>query len=86
MNNKMIDYKSRLCTAIFSDVLDDLGYTKQLLPISIKPNFLEAKVYGRARTMTTRPLETGEDPKKVYDGISFLERMNPGEVLGGNSK
>jgi hypothetical protein len=37
--------KNSLSTAIVSDVLDEMGYKNQMLPIEIKPNFNEAKIF-----------------------------------------
>src|SRR3989344_478501 len=77
----MIDYKSRISAAIISDVLDELGYTRHLLPPDIKPNFVNARLFGRARTMTLKPITNREDYQEVYRGLYFLERLDKGEVL-----
>jgi len=77
----MKDYKSLISSAIISDVLDAMGYYSQMLPLEIKPNFLEAKVFGRARTMKIKLLKKGDDYADVYKGLYFLEKLNAGEVL-----
>jgi len=77
----MTDYKSRLSSAIISDVLDEMGYTQQLLPPEIKPNFVKARLFGRARTMSLKPITDGEDHRDVYRGLHFLEQLSKGEVL-----
>ena len=73
--------KDKLSTALISDVLDEMGYQQQMMPIEIKPNFLEARIFGRARTMTLKPLEHGENYLDVYKGLYFVERLNKGDVL-----
>ncbi len=77
----MIDYKTRLSSAIISDVLDEMGYTHQLLPSDIKPNFVKARLFGRARPMSLKPITNGEDHREVYRGPHFLEQLNKGDVL-----
>lgn len=77
----MRNYKSRISSAILSDVLDSLGYEHQLLPSEIRPNFIEARIFGRARTMTLKPLDSGQDYKEVYKGLNFLATLNQREIL-----
>ncbi|MFA4887113.1 MAG: RraA family protein [Candidatus Nanoarchaeia archaeon] len=77
----MVDYKSFISSAIISDVLDEMGYTQQLLPSEIKPNFVKARLFGRARTISLKPITDGEDHRDVYKGLYFLEQLNKGEVL-----
>jgi len=79
-NNYQKNLKKTLNTAILSDVMDDMGYQYQMLPIEIKPNYPEAKFFGRARTMSLRPILNG-NYHEIYKGILFLENMKPGEVL-----
>ncbi len=77
----MQEYKNKLSTALLSDILEDIGYSNQLLPIEIKPNFVEAKIFGRARTMTLKSITEKEDYREVYKGLIFLEQLVPGEIL-----
>lgn len=77
----MIQYKDRLATAVFSDVLDDMGYRNQMLPMTIKPNIPEAKICGRARTLQLKALEQGEDPRGIYRSLGLVQRLEAGEVL-----
>lgn len=76
-----------LSAALVSDILDDMGYTNQMLPAYLKPNYEDALIIGRARTLQLKQLIAGDDYKAIYEGLPFLESMNPGEVLvvGGGS-
>lgn len=73
--------KTSMSSAMLSDVLDEMGYQNQMLPLELKPNYLEARVYGRARTMKLKALEKGDDYRDVYRGLPFIEQMKQGEVL-----
>ena len=77
----MTNYKAHLTSAIISDVLYEMGYTQQLLPPEIKPNFMKACLFGRARTMSLKHITDGEDPRDVYRGLHFIEQLKKGEVL-----
>ncbi|MDO8556796.1 MAG: cytidyltransferase, partial [Nanoarchaeota archaeon] len=77
----MRNCKNILSTALISDILDELGYKEQMLPIQIKPNFLAAKIFGRARIMTLKHLSKKENYKDVYKGLYFLETLKKGEIL-----
>jgi len=73
--------KNRLSSAILSDVLDSMNYPMQMLPIEIKPNFSEAKLFGRARILKLKRLKKKEGYKQVYKGLYFLESLDKGDVL-----
>lgn len=77
----MIDYKSYISSAVISDVLASLGYENQLLPNEIKPNFLKARIFGRARTLTLKELSNGQDYRGIYKSLNFVAGLNSGEVL-----
>jgi regulator of RNase E activity RraA len=85
MNKNLKDY---LSTALVSDIMDELGYTSQMLPLQIKPNFRDAKIIGYARTIQLKPISANDDYRDIYKGLPFIETMNAGEVLvvGGGSK
>ncbi|MGV8162444.1 MAG: RraA family protein [Candidatus Nanoarchaeia archaeon] len=74
-------YKDKLSSALISDVLDEKGYCYQMLPLEIKPNFLDARIFGRARTMKLKVIAEGDNYKDVYMGLYFIEDMAPGEIL-----
>lgn len=77
----MKDVLDRLSTAAISDIMDRLGYLNQMLPIEIKPNFNEAKIFGKARIIKLKALVDDKNYKKVYDGLYFLESLGKGDVL-----
>ncbi|MEK6927920.1 MAG: RraA family protein [Nanoarchaeota archaeon] len=76
MNNK----KKYLSTASISDILDSKGYKNQMLDISIKPNFIEAKIFGKAKIISIKPIKDN-NYKEVYKGLYFLESLKEGEIL-----
>lgn len=73
--------KNNLSTALISDILDEEGFRNQMLPIEIKPNFLEAKIFGKARIMTLKPIKEEENYQDVYKGLYFLESLDKGDIL-----
>ncbi len=73
--------KDELSTALISDLLDEEGFKNQMLPIEIKPNFSEAKIFGKVRIMTLKPIEEGENYHEVYKGLYFLEMLDKGDIL-----
>ena len=77
----MVNYKEQISTPIISDTLDSIGYEHQMLPVGIKPNFLTAKIFGRARTMKLERITEGTDYRDVYQSLYFVEGMKAGEVL-----
>lgn len=77
----MKDIKLKLSSAIISDVLEEMGFLNQMLSIKIKPNFIDAKIFGKARIITLKKLEKREDYSKVYKGLYFIESMNKGDLL-----
>ncbi|HIJ13726.1 TPA: RraA family protein [Candidatus Woesearchaeota archaeon] len=86
---KKENVKKYISTALISDILDDMGYQKQVLSVEIKPNFHEAKIFGYARTLKLKTLSPKDDYRDIYKGLSFIESMNTGEVLivsGGSKK
>ncbi len=80
-HSKMSKLKERLSTALISDVLDEEGFRNQMLPVSIKPNFPEAKIFGKVRIMSLKPLKENESYKEVYRGLYFLESLDRGDVV-----
>ena len=83
-----LNIKKDISTALISDILDDMGYQKQMLSVEIKPNFHEAKILGYARTLKLNLLSPKDDYRDIYKGLPFIESMNEGEILvvGGGSK
>ncbi|MFA5724352.1 MAG: RraA family protein [Candidatus Pacearchaeota archaeon] len=77
----MEEIKEKLSTALLSDIMDELGFKNQMLPIEIKPNFNEAKIFGKARIMKLKEITKDEDYSDVYKGLYFLESLNKGDIL-----
>jgi len=73
--------KDNLSTALISDILDEEGFRNQMLPIDIKPNFPEAKIFGKAKIMSLKPIKEGESYQEVYKGLYFLESLDKGDVI-----
>ncbi len=67
--------------ALVSDVLDEMGYKNQMLPIDIKPNFQDARIFGKANIMSLKKISNDEDYTDVYKGIYFLETLGKGDIL-----
>ena len=76
----MKDIIDILSTALVSDILDEAGHPNQLLPIEIKPNFADAKIFGKAKIMSLKEIGN-ENYQRVYDGLYFLESLTKGDVL-----
>lgn len=73
--------KDELCSALISDTLISMGYENQMLPIEFKPNFEEAKIFGKVRTILLKAIEKNDNYKDIYKGIRFLEEMKPDEII-----
>jgi 4-hydroxy-4-methyl-2-oxoglutarate aldolase len=67
-----------LCAGMFSDNLDKLG-RKHCVAASWHSNFAPFRCQGRARTVRLETLET--DDENITTGLSFIEMIQPGEVL-----
>ena len=73
--------RSRLYTAVLSDVLDGLGLRHQAMPAAIRPLDDELVLAGFARTGLYREVyhvEPGENPYELE--IALIDDLKPGEV------
>lgn len=78
--NKYFNFISRfLSSAIFSDVLDELGLDG-FIP-GLKSNRTNAKIMGRAKTLKIRKLKDGEDPNGIYDALDSYETVVPNDII-----
>ena len=59
----------KLCSGLFSDVMDRLGYRKQIIT-GMHKNHLLISFMGRARTVSIRAEDT--DDENIRMGLSFL--------------
>lgn len=69
---------NELCSGLFSDIMDQLGYRKQVIT-GLKRNQDLVSVLGRARTMKIETIETKDE--NIRQGLSFLADIQAGEVL-----
>jgi 4-hydroxy-4-methyl-2-oxoglutarate aldolase len=84
MDTTSADYydlvESKLYTSVLADVMDNLERWNQTLPHDIRPVYGEAKVAGRAATMSTVEVDTvPAEPHKLL--LELLDSLEPGEVV-----
>lgn len=77
MNELNIDV-SQLDSGMFSDVLDALGYRRQIITGFLR-NHRGIKCLGRARTLEIKTMDT--DDENIKTGLTFLGSVLSGEVL-----
>ena len=73
--------RSKLYTAVLSDVLDELGHMDQALPPAIRPLDDTQVMVGFARTGLYREVyrvEPGENPYELE--IALVDSLKPGEI------
>ena len=71
---------AELCSAVLSDVLDDLGYRAQALPWEIRSLGRLSRMAGRAATLEV--VETDVLPATPYQTLmALLDALVPGEVV-----
>lgn len=73
--------KNKLFSGIISDILDEMGFKDLVFPPDFKPNFKEAKIFGRARTILLGELKEGDNPDGIYKALELMETVNPNEVI-----
>ena len=72
--------QERLYTAVIADVMDELGYHRQVMSYEIRPLFDDAKIVGRAATMLAA--EVYELPAEPFALVmQHLDELRPGEVV-----
>lgn len=67
-----------LCSGIFSDVMDTMGYRGQIIT-GFQKNKSTISVLGRARTLKIETIET--DNENIRMGLSFVGKVGKGEIL-----
>ncbi len=67
-----------LCSGLFSDVMDSLGYRHQVITGFIKNKDLVSAL-GRARTVKIETMDTKDE--NIRKGLSFLAEVGKDEVL-----
>lgn len=72
--------EQQLYTSVIGDVMDELGYWRQVMRHDIRPLFDEAKIVGRAATMLAAEVyELPAEPFKLE--MQLLDELRPGEVV-----
>ena len=72
--------EGKLYTSVLADVMDELGYTRQVMRHDIRPLYEGARVVGRAATMLACEVyETPAEPFKLE--LELLDSLTPGEVV-----
>jgi regulator of RNase E activity RraA len=72
--------EERLYTSVLADVMDDLGYRRQVMDHRIRPLYPEARVVGRAATMLAGEVyDVPAEPFKLE--LELLDSIEPGEVV-----
>ncbi|MBC9209545.1 RraA family protein [Roseomonas aerophila] len=73
--------QDRLFSAMLSDVLDGLGYTRQALPARIRPLDDSVRMAGRARTALYLEVFEAKEGENPYDlEIDLVDSLAPGEI------
>src|SRR6266849_2179594 len=73
-------HQSLLFSAVLADVLDSLGHRTSALPIDIRPLKAEWKIFGRAATLSTVPVQA--EPENPYAvELECIDSLRPGDVL-----
>lgn len=75
----MQNLKEQLCSAMLSDMLDDLGHENQIIK-SLAPN-LPCKLLGRAKTLHIRKLQSGEDFRGIYRALESYDTIVPNDII-----
>ncbi|ETF01980.1 dimethylmenaquinone methyltransferase [Advenella kashmirensis W13003] len=85
MKKKQFDFntlKTKLYTAVLSDVLDSMGYRDQAMLPFIRPLSEESVIFGSARTgyfMNTFSVAPGENPYEHE--IALIDDLKPDDVV-----
>ena len=72
--------KNQINSCMLSDILDDLGTPNQIIN-HLKPNFKQAKIFGRAKTLKLRALKEGEDFRGIYNALQSYKTIVPNDVI-----
>ncbi len=70
-----------MSSPLLSDLLDDMGYTNQVIKGLSHCSVDDARVLGPAKTMRLREIREGEDFSGIYDALTHYETLVPGDVI-----
>jgi regulator of RNase E activity RraA len=73
----MVNILTEVCSGMFSDELDKIGYKNQVIT-GMKLNN-NGKIYGRVQTLYVETIET--DNENIRKGLGFLGTLNEGDIL-----
>jgi regulator of RNase E activity RraA len=73
----MVNILTELCSGMFSDELDKIGYKNQVIT-GMKLNN-NSKIYGRVQTLYVETVET--DNENIRKGLGFLGTLGEGDIL-----
>lgn len=73
----MVKDLDKLCSGMFSDELDKMGYKNQVITgMKINNN---NKIYGKVKTVLIETIET--DDENIKTGLGFLGTLGEGDIL-----
>ena len=72
--------KNHLTSSMLSDLLDDFGYSEQVIK-GLKPNIVDSKFLGRAKTLKLRKLKPDEDFRGIYDALQSYKTVIPNDII-----
>lgn len=73
--------KHHMTSSLLSDLLDDLGYSDQIVRGLQCRDSSYSKILGRAKTLKLRKLEPEEDFKGIYDALHSYDTVVPNDVI-----
>ena len=75
------DCKSKLYSAVLSDILDSMGYLNQVLSLGIRPLDESSVLCGWARVGIYLPIYHDDELVKVYENeLKLIDSLQPDEV------
>lgn len=81
IENRRLEFLKKLVnSAMLSDVLDDLGFTNNVIS-GLRCNIDGTKIFGRARTLRIRKLEDGEDFHGIYDALRSYSEISDNDII-----
>lgn len=69
-----------LNTAAVSDTLDEFNISG-MLSSKFQPNFLDAKICGRVKTIKVEKISEGESETGIYKGLEIFNTISRGDVI-----
>jgi len=81
-NRKFLNnLKANLSSAMLSDILDDLGIVQKLVVTNLKPNIINSKILGYAKTIKLRKKRPNEKIDGIYEALKSYNNIIPGDVI-----